>query len=173
MCVTPISPQTSKLFFIDKCNLQVHFGSKTMASLYEILCHHSLTTNDPSLEELLCFLPTRLLHTFLIKLHMKVLITNQSDRSTLPSLHSTLTIQLTFLKYFFILFILYETPKILPQLTGTKHTKRPPAENNGRPGRGSKDPFAPKNRRHWRAAPAAPAIPGQSRRGTVGATADG
>ena len=59
VCVTPILPKTSKLDLTDNCNLQVPFGSKAMASLYELLCHHSLTTNDPLLEELLSYLPTR------------------------------------------------------------------------------------------------------------------
>ena len=59
VCVTPISPQTSKLDLNDKCNLQVHFGSNAMASLYDILCYHSLTSTDPLLEELLINLPTR------------------------------------------------------------------------------------------------------------------
>ena len=60
------------------------------------------------------YFPISLLHfvpTFLITLHMKDLIRNQSDRLTPQSLHSTLTIQLTFSKYFFALFILYATPK--------------------------------------------------------------
>ena len=59
VCVTSIWPKTSKLDLTDKCNLQVHFGSKAMASLNELLCHHSLTTNDPLLEELLSCLPIR------------------------------------------------------------------------------------------------------------------
>ena len=59
VCVTPISPKTSKLDFTDKSNLQVHFGSKAGASLYDLLCYHSLTSTDPLLEELLACLPTR------------------------------------------------------------------------------------------------------------------
>ena len=59
LCVTPISPKTSKLDLTDKSNLQVHFGSKAMASLYDLLCYHSLTSTDPLLEELLACLPTR------------------------------------------------------------------------------------------------------------------
>ena len=59
VCVTPISPKTSKLDFTDKSNLQVHFGSKAMASFYDLLCYHSLTSTDPLLEELLVYLPTR------------------------------------------------------------------------------------------------------------------
>ena len=38
---------------------------------------------------------------------------------------------------------------------------------------GPEDTTVPKNHRHWRAAPAAPAFPGQSMQGTTGATADG
>ena len=56
---TPISPKTSKLDPTDKCKLQVHFGSKTMAKLYEMLCLHALTCSDPLLEELLPYIPTR------------------------------------------------------------------------------------------------------------------
>ena len=59
VCVTPISPQTSKLDPNDKSNLQVHFGSKAMASLYDLLCYHSLTCRDPLLDELIAYLPTR------------------------------------------------------------------------------------------------------------------
>ena len=56
VCVIQISPQTSKFDLTDKCNLQVHFGSKAMASWYELLCHHFFTTNDPLLEELPSYL---------------------------------------------------------------------------------------------------------------------
>ena len=59
VCVTPISPQTPKLDSTDKSNLQVHFGSKAMASCYDLLCYHSLTSTDPLLEELLSYFPTR------------------------------------------------------------------------------------------------------------------
>ena len=59
VCVTPISPKTSKLHLTDKSNLQVHFGSKAMASLYDLLCYYSPTSTNPHLEELLAYLPTR------------------------------------------------------------------------------------------------------------------
>ena len=59
VCVTPISSQTSKWDLNDKCNLQVHFGSKAIASLYNLFCYHSLTSTDALLEELLAHLPTR------------------------------------------------------------------------------------------------------------------
>ena len=51
--------KTTKLDITDKSNLQVHSGSKAMASLYDLLCYHSLTSTDPLLEELLSYLPTR------------------------------------------------------------------------------------------------------------------
>ena len=59
VCVTPISPQTYKLDLNDKCNLQVHFGSKAMASLYDLLCYHSLISTDRLLEKILSYFPTR------------------------------------------------------------------------------------------------------------------
>ena len=37
VCVTPTSPKTSKLDLTDESNIQVHFGSKAMASLYDLL----------------------------------------------------------------------------------------------------------------------------------------
>ena len=50
----------SKLGITDKSKLQVHFGSKAMASLYDpYFCYHSLTSTDPLLEELLAHLPSR------------------------------------------------------------------------------------------------------------------
>ena len=58
VCVTPISPKTSKLDLTDKSNLQVFFSSKAMASLYHLLCYHSFTSTDPLHEELLAYLPT-------------------------------------------------------------------------------------------------------------------
>ena len=50
----PINPQVH----LSKSNLQVKFGSRALASLYELLCHHSLTNTDPLLEEFLSNLPT-------------------------------------------------------------------------------------------------------------------
>ena len=59
VCLTSKSPINPNLPFAKKSNLQVHFGSKTMASLYDLLCYHSLTSTDLLLEELLAYLPTR------------------------------------------------------------------------------------------------------------------
>ena len=56
VCLTSKSPINPNLPFTKKSNLQVHFGSKTMASLYDLLCYHSLTSTDPLPEELLAYL---------------------------------------------------------------------------------------------------------------------
>ena len=58
VCVSPFGPINPQLH-VSKSNLQVKFGSIAMANLYELLCHHSITNNDPLLEELLSYLPTR------------------------------------------------------------------------------------------------------------------
>ena len=173
VCASSKIPINPNLAFTKKSNLQVKFGSEAMASLYELLWFifshlriYSSTNYSPIS-----------LHVFTLKSSLTLptntpRMMNQSILSTHQFLHFIPMIQPTFLKYFYIFLIFSATPKFLPQLTGTKHTKRPSAENNRRPGRGSEDPTKPKNRRHWRAAPAAPAFPGQSRRGTVAATAD-
>ena len=59
VCVYPKFHINPDLPFTKKSNLQVKFGSKAMASLYDILCYHSLTCSDPLLGELLSYLPTR------------------------------------------------------------------------------------------------------------------
>ena len=117
VCVTPISPQTSKLDPNDKSNLQVHFGSKAMASLYDLLCYHSLTCTDPLLEELLAYLPTHFHSHISITLSMSTpRMRNQSIQLTHLFLNSTLMIRLTFLKYFIPYFVFfYATPRFLPQ----------------------------------------------------------
>ena len=58
VCVSSISPIIPNLPFTEKSNLQVIFGSGTMASLYDLLCYHFPTSTDPLLEELLAYLPT-------------------------------------------------------------------------------------------------------------------
>ena len=65
VCVTPIWPKASKFDLTDKCNLQVHFGSKANASFHERLCHHSLTCPYPLLEELLFLSPCTISFTYL------------------------------------------------------------------------------------------------------------
>ena len=57
VCVSSKTPINPNLPFTQKGNLQVHFGSKAMASLYDLLCYHSLTSTDPLFEELIAYLP--------------------------------------------------------------------------------------------------------------------
>ena len=59
VCVSSKSLVNPSHHFTKKINLQVKFGSRAMASLCKLLCHHFLTNNDALLEELLCYLPTR------------------------------------------------------------------------------------------------------------------
>ena len=49
VCLSSKSPINPDLHFTKKSNLQVHFGSKAMVSLYDILCQHDLTSTDPHL----------------------------------------------------------------------------------------------------------------------------
>ena len=65
VCVSSKSPINPNFPCTKKSNLQVKFGTKAMASLYDLLCYHSLASTDPLLEELLAYLPTRFhSHTF-------------------------------------------------------------------------------------------------------------
>ena len=59
VCFSSKPPINPDLPFTKKSNLQVKFGSKAMASLYDVFCYHSLTSTDPLLRELLAYLPTR------------------------------------------------------------------------------------------------------------------
>ena len=59
VCVSSKPPINPDLPFTRKSNLQVHFGSKAMASLYNLLCYHSVKSTAPLLEELLSYPPTR------------------------------------------------------------------------------------------------------------------
>ena len=58
VCFSPLYPINPQLH-CSKTNLRAKFGSRAMASLYEPLCHLSLTNKNPLLEELLSYLPTR------------------------------------------------------------------------------------------------------------------
>ena len=123
VCVTPISPKTSKLDLTDKSNLQVHFGFKTVASLYNLLCYHSLTSTDPLLEELLAFLPTRF-HSHIFDY---IAYEHSSDDESVHSISAISFCTLFrrfnfFFKCYNIFLILYATPRFLPP-TDTKHRK--------------------------------------------------
>ena len=122
VCVTPISPQTSKLDLNDKSNLQVHFGSKPMASLYNLLCYHSLTSTDPLLKNYsLIFLHVFTL-IFLITLPTNTpRMKNQFIQLIHLFPHSTLIIRPTFLRYFIPYFCIFLcNSKIFTTETGTR-----------------------------------------------------
>ena len=121
----------------------------------------------------------------LIFLHVSTLISSiTSPMNTLQMMNKLIqpilqflrfipTIRLIFLNNFYIFLIFYATPRFLPPPPGTKHRKGPPAENDRRPEGGPEVPTPQRNRQRRRAAPTAPAFPGQSWQETAGATAVG
>ena len=58
VCVTAVSSRTLKRDVNRKYYIQNRFGSKAMDSLYELLCHYSLSSPDPLLVEHLSYLLT-------------------------------------------------------------------------------------------------------------------
>ena len=84
VCVSHKYPINPDLPFTKKSNLQVHFGSKAMASLYDLLCYHSLTSTDPLLEELLAYLPTRF-HSHIFEY---IAYEHSSDKESVHSIDS-------------------------------------------------------------------------------------
>ena len=172
VCVTHKTPINPDLPFTNKSNLQVHFGSKAMASLYDLLCYHSLTSTDPLLEELIAYL----LHAFILTFSI-ILLTNtprmrsQSIQSTLRYPHFILTTQLTFLKLFYIVLIFYATPKSLPQGRWHRTYKRVAGRERPTTRRRARGPRPPRSHPPRRGPPAETAFPGLSRRETAGATA--
>ena len=87
VCVTPTSPQTSKLDLNDKNILQVQFGSKAVASLYDFLCYQSFTSADPLLEDLLAYLPTRF-HSHIFD---SIAYEHSSDEKSVRSIDSSVS----------------------------------------------------------------------------------
>ena len=56
VCFTPLIEPTLKQDLTRKSNVQLPFNSPAMASLYELLCYHSLENFDPILDEFLTFI---------------------------------------------------------------------------------------------------------------------
>ena len=83
--------KTSKLDLTDESDLQIDFGSKAVANLYDLLRYHSLTSTDPLLEELPAYLPTRL-HSHIFDY---IAYEHSSDEESLHSIASS-----TFAFYF-------------------------------------------------------------------------
>ena len=99
--------------------------------------------------------------------------TNQSNHSIPQSLHFILIVQPTFPKYFSIVLpFFYATPNFYNEdQHPTVKKGRRELKDSRRPEGGSEGLIVPETRPTRRAAPTAPAFPGQSRRGTAGATA--
>ena len=136
VCVTPILPQTSKLDLNDKNNLQVHFGSKAMASLYDLICYHSFTSTDPLLDELLAHLPSHF-HSHIFDY---IAYEHSSDEESVHSIDSSVSAFCSDDSTYFSKKLSYFSnfscnSKIFTTKTGTRHKKGPPAENNRRLGR--------------------------------------
>ena len=51
VCVSPFSAINLQTHFYKKSKNRPGFGSRDMASLYELLCHHSLNNTDPLIVE--------------------------------------------------------------------------------------------------------------------------
>ena len=120
------------------------------------------------------------LHVFILTFLITLLtntprMKNQFSQLIHLSLHSTLMIRLTFLKYFISFFCIFfmQLQNFYHKDGGTRHTKGPPAENDRRPARRARGPIWLETHPRRRVPPAGPAFPGQSRRETAGATADG
>ena len=56
VCFTPLIEPTLKQDLKRKSNVQIPFNSPAMASLYELLCYHSLDNLDPIMDEFLTFI---------------------------------------------------------------------------------------------------------------------
>ena len=124
VCVSSKTPNDPNLPFTNKSNLQVMFGSRAMASVYELLCHHPLTNNDPCLRNCCAISLPDFLCKFLTILHRKVLILTQSDQLIHLFPHFIPLIQLIFPKYFFIFLIALCNSKTFTTKTGTRQYKR-------------------------------------------------
>ena len=114
-----------------------------MASLYDLLCYHSLTSTDPLVEELLAYLPTR----FPSHMFDYFACEHSSDAESVQSTDSSISAfyfdnSTFFPEYFHNLLTFYATPKFSPRLTGTNYKKWPPAENDPRPKRRARRPYS-------------------------------
>ena len=56
VCFTPLLKPTLKRDLKRKSNVQITCNSPAMASLYELLCYHSLEDFDPVMDEFLTFI---------------------------------------------------------------------------------------------------------------------
>ena len=87
VCVYPKFPLNPDLHLTKKSNLQVKFGSKAMAKLYDILCCHFFTFSDPLLGEILSYLPRR----FRCHIFDHIVYEHSSDDELLHSIDSSVS----------------------------------------------------------------------------------
>ena len=144
VCVTPISPQTSKLDPNDKSNI------KSISALKQWL---ACTIFFPTIPLLVRTHSSRnyspiSLHAFTLIFSITLSMStprmrSQSIRSTLQLLHFILTTQLTFLKYFISYFCIFfmQLQDFYHKDGRTRHIKGPPAENSRRPARRARGPI--------------------------------
>ena len=107
-----------------------------MTSLYELLCHLSLTNTDPLLEELLSYLATRLpLYIF------DYIAYETSDNESIHSIDSSVSVYCsddsTYFSWTFqkLLYLLYATTNFFSTTDETDNKKWLPAENDRQPRR--------------------------------------
>ena len=145
-----------------------------MASLYDPLCYHSLTSTDPLLEEILSYLPT----SFHSHIFDYIAYEHSPDEESVHSIASSASAFYSddstyFSEILLCPFFLNATPKLLPQGQAEDSKKRLPIENDRRPRRSLGGPKLLENRRSW---PATPVVQGARRLSTprtTGATTDG
>ena len=58
VCFTPLLQTTFQQAFKHKQNFQIKFNSPAMASLYEVLCYHSLEHSDAIMDEFITYIQT-------------------------------------------------------------------------------------------------------------------
>ena len=141
VCLSHKKPINPALPFTNKSNLQVHFGSKAMASLYDLLCYHSLTCTDPLLDELLGYLPTRF-HSHIFDY---IAYEHSSDEESVHSIDSSVSAFNSDDSTYFsqiclkIVLIFYATPRFLPQ--GRRQATYKRAAGRERPATRKKGPM--------------------------------
>ena len=144
-----------------------------MASLFDLLCYHSLQFTDPLLEEILVYLPTRFHSHFFDYSAYE----HSSDDELVHSIDSSISAFYSDDSTYFSK-ILSKQPyfscnsKIFTK-TGIRHTKRPPAENDRRTGREPEAPTLLESHRSWRATSAVLDVRTKSTPRTAEPTADG
>ena len=124
VCVSPLGPIYPHLHLSKNCSIQVKFGSKAMASLYDLLCYHSFTSTDPLLEELLSYLPTRF-HSHIFDY---IVYEQPSDDESVQSFDSSVSAfyyddSTFFPEYFYIFLVFYAAPRFLQQRWEPHDTK--------------------------------------------------